>query len=255
MALVCPLCPVEGSQMLRFNMTDYLRHIELFHAHRPHFRLSCGISGCRRTFYNFGTFRNHISDWHRCDANPCNQEASQNDLAEVEDTGMMEGELDQDIDVTHDQPHDTLPSMIQKSSALFLMGLKEENKLTQTALQSVIEGITSLNRIRLSAMHADVSRLLREADLSASSIPGLNELFNSEGPYGSPFLGLETQHQQLCFYKTHFQFVVSGLDACTFVFVTHVVSYPCVLGTSVCNTWSATSLEGTRIKETVCSQG
>ena len=106
---------------------------------------------------------------------------------------MKEGELDQDVAVTHDQPeHETVLSAIQTSSALFLMGLKEEKKFTQTALQGVIEGLTSLSCICLSTQHTDVGRVLHEAGISASSIPGLDELFNSEGPYGRPFLCLET---------------------------------------------------------------
>ena len=34
--------------------------------------------------------------------------------------------------------------VLQKSTALFLLGLKEKHKLTQAAVQSVVEGVTSL---------------------------------------------------------------------------------------------------------------
>jgi len=103
----------------------------------------------------------------------------------------------------------TTLSIIQTSSALFLLGLKEERKLTQTALQGVIEGVTTLSRCRLDALHVEVCSVLNAAGISPSSIPELNELFDRDGPFGQPFSGLETQHQQLHFYKTHFQFIVS----------------------------------------------
>jgi len=103
----------------------------------------------------------------------------------------------------------TALSTIQTSSARFLLGLKEERKLTQTALQGVIEGVTSLSRCRLDALYAEVCSVLNAAGVSSSSIPEFNELFDRDGPFGRPFSGLETQHQQLRFYKTHFQFIVS----------------------------------------------
>lgn len=43
-------------------------------------------------------------------------------------------------------------SSIQESSSLFLMGLKEEHKLTQVALQGMIEGVTNLTQTRLSTL-------------------------------------------------------------------------------------------------------
>ena len=73
MALVCQLCPAERALSLPFTLKDYLRPIELFHAHQPNFRIVCGIGGCQRTFHNLQTFRNHISDHHSYDFNPTNQ--------------------------------------------------------------------------------------------------------------------------------------------------------------------------------------
>ena len=100
-------------------------------------------------------------------------------------------------------------SSIQESSSLFLMGLKEEHKLTQVALQGVIEGVTNLTQTWLSTLHAGVCGILRAAGIEPPTVPGLEEHFDSEGSFGRPFLGLETQHQQLSFYKKHFNFVVS----------------------------------------------
>lgn len=210
MALVCQLCPAERALSLPFTLKDYLKHIELFHAHQPNFHIMCGIGGCQRTFHNLQTFRNHISDHHSYDCNPTNQPVATYTSSEVHDSIEPTESHDCNWHTAHEDSVglSTTLSTIQTSSALFILGLKEERKLTQTALQGVIEGVTTLSRSRLSALHAEVCSTLNAAGVSPSSISGLNELFDSDGPFGRPFSGLETQHQQLSFYKTHFQFIV-----------------------------------------------
>ena len=83
---------------------------------------------------------------------------------------------------------------LKYSAALLLLRLKEKQKLTQVALQGVIEGVTDLFQRHLSILHAQVKQKLLEAEVQASDIPGLNELFN-EDVAGHPFLGLETLYQ------------------------------------------------------------
>jgi len=46
--------------------------------------------------------------------------------------------------------------MLQKSSALFLLGLKEKYKLTQVAIQGIIEGVTSITQQRISILRSQV---------------------------------------------------------------------------------------------------
>ena len=46
---------------------------------------------------------------------------------------------------------------LQKSSAVFLLGLKEKFKLTQVAIQEIVEGVTSLTQKRISILHSQVA--------------------------------------------------------------------------------------------------
>jgi len=46
--------------------------------------------------------------------------------------------------------------MLQKSSATFLLGLKEKYQLTQTSLQGIIQGVTALNHQNMSTLKAQV---------------------------------------------------------------------------------------------------
>ena len=208
MALVCQLCQADRAHSLTFNTKDYLKHLELFHAHQPNFRVTCGIGGCQRTFQKCSTFRNHISDSHSFDPNPTNQPATTPSEPHNDSITDQNSYCHENTDHTNTC---TTLTTAQTSSALFLMGLKEKRKLTQTALQGVIEGVTALSQSRLSALHDEVCSVLSAAGISPSSVTGLAELFDADGPFGRPFLGLETQHQQLRFYKTHFQLIVSLL--------------------------------------------
>ena len=201
--------PAERALRLPFTLKDYLKHIEHFHAHQPNFSITCGIGGYQPTFQKLQTFQNHTLDHHSSDYNLTNQPVATS--SEPHDSIDTTETHDYSWHTVHENSVElsTTLSTIQTSSALFLLGLKEECKLTQTALQGVIEGVTTLSRCHLDALHAEVCSILNAAGVSPSSIPELNELFDRDGPFGRPFSGLETQHQRLRFYKTHFQFVVS----------------------------------------------
>ena len=204
--LVCPLCPHERTAHLHFDLTDFLKHMKLFHAHQAGFRVTCGISGCQRSFSNFRTFQNHVSAMHRYQQDPSNVTPGL-DRCPGEDTmDDGSGESDWSLDVGEEKEACS-QEVLQKSTALFLLGLKEKHKLTQAAVQSVVEGVTSLLQQRLDILHTQVCSKLTEAGVT--SLPGLDALFSEDGANARPFLGLETHHQQLKYYKTHFNFIVS----------------------------------------------
>lgn len=55
---------------------------------------------------------------------------------------------------------------LQKSSALFLLGLKEKHKLTQATVQSVVKGVTNLTQQQISILKSQVcSYLARSKDV------------------------------------------------------------------------------------------
>lgn len=49
---------------VKYNVSEYIQHVRLFHAYKPDFKITCGINGCLRSYTNVGTFRNHISAAH-----------------------------------------------------------------------------------------------------------------------------------------------------------------------------------------------
>ena len=86
--LTCSLCT---GLSVKFNIIgDYIKHLRLFHAHRPDFKVTCGIDGCLRSYNNLGSFKNHISFVHNTVHDRTSEGCAENNR-EVED------EVDQDI--------------------------------------------------------------------------------------------------------------------------------------------------------------
>ena len=167
--LQCPLC--SHTAHLQLDLTAFLKHIKLFHAHQAGFKLTCGIDGCLRTFTNFRTFQNHVSDMHRTLSTSTTAEvmcSSDIDDTESEDTSLCNDETTSEENTIENGFHDNDLTgdnsvaiqcsfeMLQRSSALFILGAKEQHKLTQSTVQGVIEGVTNLNQLRLSMLHSKV---------------------------------------------------------------------------------------------------
>ena len=52
-SLNCPLCESFASP----SMKCIIRHIGLVHSDEIDFRVTCGVSGCLRTYYKFNLFK------------------------------------------------------------------------------------------------------------------------------------------------------------------------------------------------------
>ena len=213
MPLICPLCSYEKTAHLNLNFSQFLKHIELIHSHSPSFSITCGLDGCAQTFHNFKVFRNHAYSFHGGGSNlssvvPVLDDEDHSGVSDDdgEECGCIVPSDDTRTPIASNQNLETL----QMSSALFLMGTKEKFKITQVALQGIITGITSLMKGRLSTLHAQIQSILPN-NLPRTIVDDLDALFSDDGQFCCPFFGLETQHQQLMFYRTHFNLIVSRL--------------------------------------------
>lgn len=209
--LICPLCPVERTVQLNLDLKNYLKHIKLFHSHQPSFSIMCGLGGCLRTFNNFQVFRNHISAYHSSDPMLLDEQSThiQSD-GNIDDESVGGVEETSSIETSFENLGSGSRNDLQKSTAIVLMGLKEKYKLTQVALQGVIESTTSLVQCRLSELYSQVRDKLLFADVSSDIVSQLELLFTDNGAISRPFMGLETEHQQIIFYRTHFNLIVSS---------------------------------------------
>ena len=146
----------------------------------PILNFTCGIDGCIRSYTNIGTFKNHLSAVHSsATANDLNrgsdisitEEPSQDEhLSSCDNTNdALDNTLENDTDSSSDSDdHDTVHkestsihlqnshNQLQKSSALFLLGLKEKHKLTQATVQGIVEGVTTLTQQQISILKSQV---------------------------------------------------------------------------------------------------
>lgn len=86
------------------------------------------------------------------------------------------------------------------------MGLKEEKKLTQTAIQGVVDGVTTLCQTRLYTLHNEVCKVYKNIGIPPPL--ELENLLDVDGIFGRPFHGLETRYKQEKYYRNHFKIVV-----------------------------------------------
>lgn len=98
-----------------------------------------------------------------------------------------------------------------KIGARWILRVKEGRKLTQSCVEELLGDVTDLCSYTVSQLGMQVSSLLRDAGIKTDDIPGLDELFQPGSSYCQPFYKLETQHRQLTFYTSHFNYVVSFL--------------------------------------------
>ena len=141
----CQLC--SATDHLKLSLTDYHR---LFHAYKADFRVICGIDGCQRCFKHAGKYQNHAYTVHK----QCTFVSNSNEgHSTVEDKSISictmtvdEASDETDISQPVDDKQPTTPPSLHYSSALFLLGLKEKFKLSQVAMQGIIEGITTLSQ-------------------------------------------------------------------------------------------------------------
>lgn len=158
----------------------------------------------------FRTFRNHVSAYHAHETSPSNVTCS---LRSEEENSISLSSGDEDDGNQSEQVDEPVPSAtvgsLLEAAALVLLKLKEGHKLTQSALQGVIESSTMLWQQHLEEIKSSVQQAMLAGGLNPTSIEGFDDIFSPDGKHGRPFAGLETCHQQMAYYKKHFQLIVS----------------------------------------------
>ena len=104
---------------------------------------------------------------------------------------------------------------LKRSSAAWILKIKEKHKLPQVAVQGIITQVTSLFQVYLSSIHRETQHHLQTLGFDQGICATLNQIFDSDGSYGRPFRGLETEYRQRKYYKDNFHMVVSTVFSVT----------------------------------------
>ena len=109
--LVCPLCPAQPHLQLRYDIKGSPKHIKLLHAHQSGFKITCGISGCKRTFTNFRTFQDHVSATHK----------HQNQFSDITNTTTSD---EHQLTVVHfDSPSTSTDSLLSTDENIYICSI------------------------------------------------------------------------------------------------------------------------------------
>ena len=78
-----------------------------------------------------------------------------NDFSDVTDSDNDDLHCEGTVE-TLENHQSTIQPVMQESSALFLLGIKEKFKLTQSSIDGIVQGVTAMNQQHLSALKSQV---------------------------------------------------------------------------------------------------
>ncbi len=170
----CTVCHRFSSPTLR----RVLRHIGAVHSFDPGFSITCGVEECARTYHNFKSFQRHLQRRHK---------AVIDNVSEEDDPTGSADEFDENSSHSPPFPNTQVSkSTLKRSAALFLLKTKEIGRVSQVALNTIIEGVTELFQA------------------------------HSNEEIVTPFVGLESEYLQRKFFKEEFNMLVCYLLGITY---------------------------------------
>ena len=192
-----------------------VRHIGSVHAHEPGSSISCGIKDCprrsTRPYDNFASYKKHLYRHHPDVLNHTIQPL----VADSDGVQDADPELHQiyPCDDISDPPVLDVNGLqereqLKRSAALFILKTAETRKLTLTAVSGILDDVQELVERAVHSTHAKVSSVLNKAGINESDIPELHDVFTDENLL-NPFMGLQTEHLQIKYFKENFGYSVS----------------------------------------------
>lgn len=97
---------------------------------------------------------------------------------------------------------------LRQSSALFLLKLKEHHRISQVALDFVVEGSRSLLSQTLNRVREAVKAKLAEAGIDLDSVSGFEDTFED---VIDPFDSINTCYLQEKYFREKFGLIVSSI--------------------------------------------
>ena len=159
----CPTC-----RHCSKSIKDFLKHLRLYHADSPAFKIDCGLDGCCRTFSNFYTFRNHVYVHHSLKCRPEEEQVQlptdlngsesspdsdgddnldAGDNSEADDDSNCDGNPSDDVDPDFDDKSHF--SAIQRAAALWILKVRETHRLPQSVIELIIKDVQTLYEVSL----------------------------------------------------------------------------------------------------------
>lgn len=204
---MCQICARYASP----NFDSTLCHIGAVHSHNAAFNVHCGIKSCPRTFCNYHSFHRHIREKHAFMLESTSVYLHQNEAPII---------LSPELELTEEEPTEEVRGVsangggdstaqkedIKKSEAIHVLKLKEQYKLAQTTVDSILcdtEEITARVVARL-RNRVPTDLLSKRPNASSLKIAGV-----FEEPTLTPFRELKTEFLQEKYFWESLGLVVS----------------------------------------------
>ena len=199
-----------------------VKHIFEAHFADPNFTYICPIQGCPHVFKlgsTYSSFLSHAnrkhSDWRdHLSRSPVQVSETEttaalnvgplttNPVSRDIGNGSFSGNLLDDESMDCYSSPVSGPSLVSRSAAQFLLTLKERYRITQTAVDFAVG---SVNQI-VSHVYQELEECVRK-ELQENEIAIPTTLGDCFTPI-NPFCGLESEYQQVKYYREHFGLVV-----------------------------------------------
>ena len=190
------------------------------HSCEPNFHVLCGINACARTYTNCVSFRNHITRKHADillaeSLTDCRIVENVGNHMDETDCGSCMSE-DHDADTVDEEPRQfdlqKTPEEVQRNAALYLLKLKDKDRVPQTVINSIVENTTDIVRTNMEVLKFGLAARLDTAGIDFNAVPGIAELFHEDSITMNPFSGLTNKNQQHQYYKNNLNLVVSTIS-------------------------------------------
>ena len=180
------------------------------HAHDPNFHICCGIGGCARTYTNFYSFKKHLYRRHRDSLEMAEPFIPGDPNTHTGGIGSDESLWNADDVQPELEREDSICTKLQqkKQMALFLLKTKEVRKVSQVALDGIIEDFTLILQETIRSLREEVNSCLTANGLSIAVFDDLPGIFDNPSTL-NPFGELESKYKQERFYREHLDFLVS----------------------------------------------
>lgn len=232
---VCPNCAIPPFRTLK----KLLRHIRLSHSDQECFRIQCNLQGCNRTFRNLRTFENHIYGYH--DVTTVDEiRTEETDLPDRELGGTNDEEAEIETEDFETESEVQGPGIFCVQGVCVFMYIpknvllssnhsqlsserrwfahtkgsgdngtiktRESHRIPISVMESIIYDVQSLVDVVVSSLSSQVQTCLQSSGVSQGVVENVGSIFSN---CPRVFAGLQTQQQQLSFFRKNFSFVVS----------------------------------------------
>ncbi len=114
----------------------------------------------------------------------------------------------------------------RRTSALFILKLKETRRLSQAAIDDVVEGYRGLFDLTVQRMRCGVNACLADAGIDPTDVSRIGNVFTE---IVNPFDGLETYYKQEAYFRKEFDLIVymhNMYTISTFLLLTFIPNPP-----------------------------